>query len=157
MMAGPTATLVAVVLAVQMVENRACAPDSPQNPPANAPSPGGEVFTTQDGVRFRVDVVAGGLVVPWSLAFAPDGRLFVTERAGRVRILNASGSSSELALTLEGVYTQGEAGLLGLALDPAFADNRLLYLYYTAQIAGGNAENRLVRYREAAGRLGERA
>ena len=63
-----------------------------------------------------------GLEIPWSLAFAPDGRLFVTERPGRVRIVNLSTFTSEVALTLN-VYAQGEAGLLGIALDPGFAEN----------------------------------
>ena len=71
------------------------------------------VFTTRDGVRFRVETVLSDLEIPWSLAFAPDGRLFVTERPGRVRIVNLSTFTSELALTLSGVYAQGEAGLLG--------------------------------------------
>ena len=69
-------------------------------------------------MRFRVETVLTGLEVPWSMNFAPDGRLFITERPGRVRIATLGGGSSELALTLDGVYTQGEAGLLGLALDP---------------------------------------
>ena len=95
------------------------------------------------------------LEIPWSLTFAPDGRLFITERPGRVRIVNLSTLSSELALTLDGVYAQGEAGLLGLTLDPNFAQNNFVYLYYSA-VAGGGAVNRIERYREVAGRLAER-
>ena len=57
----------------------------------------------------------------------------VTERPGRVRIVTSSGAS-ELALTLEGVFTQSEAGLLGLALDPDFAQNRFVYIYYSASV-----------------------
>jgi len=96
-----------------------------------------------------------GLEIPWSMAFAPDGRLFVTERPGRVRIVNVAAATSEVALTLDDAFTQGEAGLLGVALDPDFAQNRLVYLHYTAR-AGSGAVNRIVRYREAGGRLGER-
>src|SRR6202008_2903445 len=99
-------------------------PPTPQTPNPQTPQTG-EVFTTRDGVRFRVETVLTGLEIPWSLNFAPDGRLFVTERPGRVRIVSTSGSS-ELALSLDGVYTQGEAGLLGLALDPDFAQNRFV-------------------------------
>jgi glucose/arabinose dehydrogenase len=73
-----------------------------------------------------------------------------------VRIVNLSTFTSEVALTLGGVYTQGEAGLLGLALDPGFAQNRFVYLYYSA-VSGGGAVNRIERYREVSGRLGERA
>jgi glucose/arabinose dehydrogenase len=113
-----------------------------------------EVFSTSDGVRFRVEVVVKGLEIPWSLVFAPDGRLFVPERHGRVRIVDIARSTSELALTLDDVFTDGEAGLLGLALDPAFTSNRLLYLYYSSRTSRG-AVNRVVRYRESGGRLGE--
>jgi glucose/arabinose dehydrogenase len=103
-----------------------------------------------------VETVMTDLEIPWSLTFAPDGRLFVTERPGRVRIVNLSTLSSELALTLGGVYAQGEAGLLGLTLDPNFAQNNFVYVYYSA-VAGGGAVNRIERYREVGGRLAERA
>jgi glucose/arabinose dehydrogenase len=129
-----------------------------QNP---APNPGlptdsnqTQVFTTPDGVRFRVEVVVNGLEIPWSIVFAPDGRLFVTERPGRVRIIDTAARTSTLALTLDDVFTQGEAGVLGLALDPAFASNRFVYIYYTARTSGG-ASNRVIRVREAGGRLAE--
>lgn len=90
------------------------------------------------------------------MAFAPDGRLFFTERPGRVRILNVvNNGRTELALTVDGIFAQGEAGLLGLALDPEFADNHWVYLYYTAAVAGGGV-NRVVRYREVSGQLVER-
>jgi len=148
------AGLLAVVLATQATQT-ACPKDSPTTPQTPTPTTPqtGDVFTTRDGVRFRVETVLTGLEIPWSLNFAPDGRLFVTERPGRVRIV--SGGSSELALTVDGVYTQGEAGLLGLALDPEFAQNRFVYIYYSATASGG-AVNRIVRYREVNSRLGER-
>ena len=152
--------LLCIVLVSQTVETRAC--DSPNSDsdattPAPGPSPpSSQVFATRDGVRFRVETVVSNLEIPWSLAFAPDGRLFVTERPGRVRIVDLSTFTSELALTLSGVYAQGEAGLLGLALDPNFAENKFVYLYYSAQ-SGGGAVNRIERYREVGGRLGERA
>jgi glucose/arabinose dehydrogenase len=148
--------VLALVIA-QTIETRACKDDnSGNNPTTTPPQTTSDVFTTRDGVRFRVDTMVTGLEVPWSLAFAPDGRLFVTERPGRVRIVNLTTGSSELALTLDGVYTQGEAGLLGLALDPDFNQNRFVYLYYSATLGSG-AVNRIVRYREVSGRLGERA
>jgi glucose/arabinose dehydrogenase len=140
--------LVALVVA-QTMSTAAC-PDEPSPPPS--PS---DVLSTEDGVRFRVETVAANLEVPWSMAFAPDGRLFVTERPGRVRILDLASRTSELALTLDDVFAQSEAGALGLALDPRFGQNRLVYLYYSAR-AGGGAVNRIVRYREAASRLAER-
>lgn len=151
------AGLLAVVLAAQATQT-ACprdSPTTPETPNPQTPNPQtSEVFTTRDGVRFRVETVLTGLEIPWSLNFAPNGRLFVTERPGRVRIVGASGSS-ELALTLSDAFTQGEAGLLGLALDPEFAQNRFVYIYYSASVSG-RAVNRIVRYREVDSRLGER-
>jgi glucose/arabinose dehydrogenase len=147
--------LLALVLAAQVVQP-ACSPDSPPAADDSTPPPGeGEIFTTQDGVRFRVETAVSALEVPWSMAFAPDGRLFVTERPGRVRILSLGSATPEAALTLNDVFTQGEAGLLGLALDPEFTQNRLVYLCYTASTGGGPI-NRIVRYRETNGRLTER-
>ena len=158
---GMLAGVFAFVLAVQAAETRGCPADSPSTSPAPAaPTPGGappsDVFTTNDGVRFVVEPVVTNLEIPWSMAFAPDGRLFVTERPGRVRIVNLSSRTSELALTVDDTYTEGEAGLLGLALDPQFDQTRLVYLYYSAR-TGGTPVNRVVRYREAGSRLAERA
>jgi glucose/arabinose dehydrogenase len=155
--------VLAFVLAVQVADTRGCPADAPSPSPAPATpaptaptTPPGEVFTTTDGVRFSVEPVATNLEIPWSMAFAPDGRLFVTERPGRVRIVDLASRTSELALTIDDVYTQGEAGLLGVALDPQFAQTRLVYLYYSARVGAG-ASNRVVRYRESGSRLAERA
>ena len=160
-MRGDTArTLIALTLLGALAVASAACSDPPRSPtqpsPGPEPAPSAEVFTTSDGIRFGIEPIATNLEIPWAMAFAPDGRLFVTERPGRIRILDLSARSSQLALTLDGVFTQGEAGLLGLVLDPAFAANRLVYLYYTAAVGGG-AVNRLVRYREVNGQLGERA
>jgi glucose/arabinose dehydrogenase len=158
---GMLAGVLAFVLAVQVAETRGCPADSPSPSPAPTTpppaTPPAEVFTTTDGVRFIVEPVVTNLEIPWSMAFAPDGRLFVTERPGRVRIIDIATRGSELALTLEDVYREGEAGLLGLALDPQFAQTRFVYLYYSARLPAGGAVNRVVRYREAGSRLAERA
>src|SRR5258705_2216401 len=101
--------LLAVVLlsSVDTLETQGCG--SSQAAP-------GQVFTNEDGVRFQVEVVVNGLEVPWSLVFAPDGRLFVPERPGRVRIVDTVRRTSELAFTLDDEAAVGEGGLLGLAL-----------------------------------------
>lgn len=91
----------------------------------------------------RVEVVARGLEVPWSLAFAPDGRLFVTERPGRIRLVRNGRLESAPVATLP-VAAVGEGGLMGLALDPAFAENGHLYVCYTRS-AGGRLANRVAR------------
>jgi glucose/arabinose dehydrogenase len=79
----------------------------------------------------KVETVATGLEVPWEIAFLPDGRALVTERPGRIRMLEADGTLQADPVAEIDVSGQGEGGLLGLALDPDFADNQLLYLYYT--------------------------
>ena len=157
MASGFAAGVFALIVAVQMVETRACSPSSKPTPANPAPTqPVGVRVTTSDGVSLTAETVVTGLEIPWSMAFSPDGLLFVTERPGRVRIIDLTTRASELALTLDDVFTQAEAGLLGLALDPEFAQNRLVYLYYSATLRTGGRVNRVVRYREAASRLGER-
>lgn len=89
----------------------------------------------------RVSVVVGGLEVPWALAFAPDGRLFVTERPGRVRVVREGRLAPSPVASLQ-VMARGEGGLMGLAVDPAFAETGRLYVCYTADKAG-RAINRL--------------
>jgi glucose/arabinose dehydrogenase len=156
------ALLVSLMLATQLVETRGCSSDTPESttPESPATTPAtvtpDDVVSTADGVRFRVETMASGLDVPWSIAFAPDGRVFVTERPGRIRIVNFSTAQAVLALALEDVYAQGEAGLLGLALDPQFAENAWVYLYYTAAVPTGRPVNRIARYREVGGQLVER-
>ena len=149
--------IVLIVATTDAITTQACSrsetPSSPSPTPPTTPSP--EVFTTQDGVRFVVEAPVSALDVPWSMAFAPDNRLVLTERAGRVRILNIATMTAELALTLDGVFTQSEAGLLGIALDPDFTQNRQVYLYYTA-VAGAGAVNRVLRFRETGNRLTDR-
>src|SRR5688572_3859754 len=80
----------------------------------------------------RVDVVAKGLEVPWGIAFLPGGDMLVTERPGRVVIVKPSGEVSA-PVAKPAVTDSGEAGLLGIALHPDFAQNRQLYLYLTGK------------------------
>lgn len=113
------------------------------------------VVTAGDGTRVRVEVVATGLEVPWSLAFLPDGRLLVTERPGRVRVLANDQLVPEPALALDDVYANAEAGTMGIAVDPRFEENGLVYLLYTRDRPGRGPVNRVVRYREVGNVLGE--
>jgi len=82
----------------------------------------------------RVGVVARGLVVPWDIAFLPDGRALVTERPGRVRLVGADGGLQRRPLARVATRARGEGGLLGVAVDPDFADGkRFVYLYVTTR------------------------
>jgi len=79
----------------------------------------------------RVSTVARGLEIPWEIAFLPGGRALVTERPGRVRLLGRDGRLRRAPVARVPVTAQGEGGLLGLAVDPRFAANRRVYLYFT--------------------------
>lgn len=108
--------------------------------------------STPAAVDFRVETVAAGLEAPWDLAFAPDGRIFVTERPGRLRVIEGGQLRPEPVATLPEVAARGEGGLLGLALAPDFAQSRALYLYHTYS-EGGALRNRVVRFTEEGNRL----
>ncbi len=86
-----------------------------------------------------VETAARGLEHPWGLAFLPDGRMLVTERAGRLRIVSADGQVSPPLGGVPRVHAQGQGGLLDVALDPGFAENRLVYLTYAEPREGGAA------------------
>ena len=90
-----------------------------------------------------VDTVASGLEVPWALAFAPDGRLFVTERVGRIRVIE-NGALREQPWATIPVAAQGEAGLLGLAVAPDFATSHAIYVVATVG-RGDGLVNQVVR------------
>jgi glucose/arabinose dehydrogenase len=86
----------------------------------------------------RVVTVTGGLEHPWGLAFLPDGRMLVTERAGRLRILSRDGAlAAQPVAGAPRVEASGQGGLLDVALHPRFTENGLVYLSYAARDAGG--------------------
>lgn len=87
-----------------------------------------------------VDVVADGLAVPWGIDFLPDGTAVVTERdSRRVLTIDADGTVSEVGI-VDAAAPQGEAGLLGVAVSPSYADDSLVYLYVSTA-----TDNRIVR------------
>jgi aldose sugar dehydrogenase len=97
----------------------------------------------------RVETVASGLEHPWALAFLPDGRILVTERLGRLRMVAPSGRVSEPLGGVPRVHASGQGGLLDVAVDPKFTENRLIYLSF-AEAGEGGAGTAVAR-----GRLGE--
>jgi len=114
--------------------------------PAQGPAPRSPGPRSIDGA-VRVETVARGLVHPWGLALLPDGRMLVTERAGRVRIVERDGHLSAPLAGVPAVYARGQGGLLDVALDPAFASNRVVYLSYSEPGSGGTAGTAVARAR----------
>jgi glucose/arabinose dehydrogenase len=80
--------------------------------------------------NFRVETVATGLVNPWALAFLSDGRLLVTERPGRMRIVGRDGKLSEPLEGVPPVAAVGQGGLLDVVLAPDFAETRTIYFTF---------------------------
>jgi glucose/arabinose dehydrogenase len=87
----------------------------------------------------KVVSVARGLANPWAVAFLPDGRFLVTERAGRLRIVERDGRLGEPVAGLPAVDAGGQCGLLDVVLDPKFAENALVYWSYAEAGEGGNS------------------
>src|SRR5438046_2804625 len=122
------------------------------------PPPGrgaGEVETSsQSQTSFKVETVVGNLQVPWSIVWAPDGRMIFTERPGRVRVYENGKLRPEPLFTVPDVEPKGESGLMSVVLHPQFATNHFVYLSY-AYNTGGQAV-RVVRYRETPAGLTDR-
>jgi glucose/arabinose dehydrogenase len=110
---------------------------------ARTPPPTGELFPTDSGV-VRIVTVSKGLEHPWGLAFLPDGRMLVTERPGRLRIIDKDGSLSAPLVGLPEVKASGQGGLLDVALAPDFEQSGLVYLSYSepGKMGSGTAVGR---------------
>ncbi len=101
--------------------------------------------------NLAVETVVSGLANPWSMAFLPDGRMLVTERPGRLRIV-ADGKLSAPLPGLPKVFASGQGGLLDVALDSGFAENSTIYFCFADPFQGG-ARTSLARARLAGDRL----
>ena len=120
------------------------------------------LIETETGA-IRVETFAAGLAHPWGVAFLPDGRMLVTERPGRLRIVSTEGQVSEPLSGLPEIDVAGQGGLLDVAIDPDFASNGLVYVTYAeageggastavarGKLAGGGLENVEVIFRQTA-------
>ncbi|MEP7039101.1 MAG: PQQ-dependent sugar dehydrogenase, partial [Acidobacteriota bacterium] len=98
--------------------------------------------------KFRVETVATNLEVVWSIVFAADGRMFFTERPGRVRVIENGKLRAEPFFTVPDIELSGESGLMGMILHPDFAENHFVYLAYAYQNADKDQTVRVARYCE---------
>jgi glucose/arabinose dehydrogenase len=109
--------------------------------PSSASAPAGSAqplrFDSEHGA-LTVTTVAQGLEHPWALAFLPDGRMLVTERPGRMRLVSASGVVSPPLQNVPEVVARGQGGLLDVVPAPDFAKSRHIYFSYSEPRASGN-------------------
>lgn len=103
----------------------------------------GRVAATTLPGGFTESVVATGMSGPTAMEFAPDGRLFVCQQGGQLRVIKNGALLSTPFLTVTTDMT-GERGLLGVAFDPDFANNQRVYIYYT--VLGSSPHNRISRF-----------
>ncbi|MGE3467229.1 MAG: sorbosone dehydrogenase family protein [Pyrinomonadaceae bacterium] len=111
------------------------------------------VVMTGDGVQFRVETFATGLEVPWAFAWLPNGDMLVTERRGRVRIIESGKLRTEPVFTVPDVEPSSESGLMDIELHPDFAKNGFIYLGYAYNREGKRVK--VMRYKYADGKFTE--
>ncbi|QFK70247.1 PQQ-dependent sugar dehydrogenase [Pradoshia sp. D12] len=100
---------------------------------------------TDEKQPYEIEVVAEGLNVPWEMVIADDGRIFFTERPGQIREIRNGKVREEPLLSLPAPFiSEGEGGLLGLALDPEFQTNHFMYTYHSYE-DNGEIKNRILR------------
>ena len=104
--------------------------------PVYVPDPDGQVVTSQKQT-FRIEIVARNLETPWGLAFLPDGRLLITERPGRLRIVEKGKLLPEPVKGTPKVWEKQDGGLLDVEVHPEYArTNGWIYLSYSETLAG---------------------
>ncbi|WP_207510956.1 PQQ-dependent sugar dehydrogenase [Longitalea luteola] len=144
-----------ITLAVALTVLNGCSKDDKDNKP-ESPSTGKPVetnppntnyppaFTGQtriNGVKtaaaYEAKVLTSALVAPWGITSLPDGRLLITEKAGRMRIVTNTGSVGNPITGIPAVNAAGQGGLLGLCIDPQFTSNRMVYWVFSENVTGG--------------------
>ncbi|HUP11532.1 MAG TPA: PQQ-dependent sugar dehydrogenase, partial [Niastella sp.] len=124
-------------------------PDSPttgkpvETKPANtAYQPAFTGQTRVNGVRtsaaYQSTVITSTLTAPWGITSLPDGRLLVTEKGGRMRIVTSTGAAGKAITSgIPSVNAAGQGGLLGVTIDPQFSTNRMVYWVFSESVSGG--------------------
>jgi len=149
-------TLIAIILSLGGIASAQTAPSPqagadprPPNAPNQKPALPGQTRAPErkSGVAFDVVTVAEGLENPWGMAFLPDKRILVTERPGRLRIVGLDGKLSPPVEGLPPVDARNQGGLLDVALDPAYATNKLIYWSYSEPQGDGSNNTAVARGR----------
>lgn len=110
---------------------------------------------TRDGLSLKVETFVTGLEVPWSIVFTSPSRMLVTERPGRVRVVENGALQPAPLAVLSDVESSGETGLMGLAVAPDYEKSRWLYISY-AYSASGGTRVRVVRFHDDGASLSNR-
>lgn len=114
----------------------------------------GTMALAKNGPDLGYETVLTDLDNPWDMAFLPDGTMFYTEKCLGLSVLLPSGASNALlgmtgsdgyASTADDLFCEGQAGMMGIALDPEFDDNRFIYVYSTSSMSAPGT-NRLMRF-----------
>ncbi len=113
----------------------------------------GTAFETQDKMKFKVETVATGLEVPWGFAWLPGGDMLITERPGRVRILEKGKLRADPVFVVPDVEPSSESGLMDISVHPDFSENAFVYLAYAYNADGKRVK--VVRYKYAGGKFTE--
>lgn len=111
-------------------------PNSPQYKPAFPAQT--RIAAVKTETVYSTKIITQSLVKPWSMAALPDGRFLVTEKEGNFRIVSTNGTVSSKIIGAPSVDARGQGGLLGLALDPDFSSNRMIYFVFSEPVTGGN-------------------
>lgn len=134
-------TIIVILIALSLGLTSGCTP----NKEVNEPSPDQTSSTTQLDIPYTMETVAEGLNVPWEMDIAKDGRFFFTERPGTLRVIEKGLLNPEPVISFEAPFiSEGEGGLLGLALDPSFVENHYIYVYHTYRV-NDQVNNRVLR------------
>ena len=139
-------SFVAVALLVAASRTFAQVDPRPANNPEQKPAFAGQTDAPEktSNVAFDVVTVVEGLQNPWAVAFLQNGKMLITERPGRLRVLSADGKLSAPVAGLPAVDARGQGGLLDVTLDPAFAKNGTIYWSYAEPAAEQGANNTAV-------------
>jgi aldose sugar dehydrogenase len=96
------------------------------------------IGSVKTSTAFSGKVLTKDLKNPWGIAVLPDGRMLVNEKGGKMRIVTATGQVGEAISGIPSVNSSGQGGLLGIAIDPQFATNRMVYWTFSEAVQGGN-------------------
>ncbi len=152
MQAASTPDTVQGTGAPDVVQARRSSREDPSVPRAEGRTP-----VRVSAAPVRLERVANGVHEPTDAAFSPDGRLFIAERAGRIRIIRDAGLRTNADVIPDDVVSTNGNGLLAIAIDPQFEQTHFVYAIYTVASRSGEPAFRLVRLREVDDTLGERA